>query len=784
MITLDTENIYSVSDTKRLMNKAIMKGTCYKSAYLNYHNIICAFDIETSNIRIEGTDNGYKNIFIYRFLHNITIRITDLDLQAYKLVGFKLSYTKGQPLDELYQEVIDIFPGFIREDLISPDDQLKALYTLYKDNEPADDVERYSIMYCWQFAIDGKVIFGRTWMEFIEFYDIFSSYADKKNRIIVYVHSLAHEFQFIRQFFSWYKVFSINTRKPIYAITEQGIEFRCSYILTNYSLEKLSEQLHYYKIHKLVGNLDYSLWRSPDTPLEKQEVLYAVYDVLVVSAYIQECLTIQGERYLSNIPLTATGYCRRYCRKMCLYTGNKKNRNGKDNPYNALMRTLTIDGKEEYLQLKRAFQGGFTHASSYWSGKTLHNMDSIDFTSSYPYVLLAEQFPMSKGKRVRPNSKEEFEEYLKYYCCIFDIELIGVTPKFLNENYISVSHCFEKVNVVNNNGRLVSADKVALTITNVDYRVIRRCYDIEHVRIHNMRIYRKGYLPKPLILAISKLYADKTTLKGIEGKEVEYLNSKGLLNACFGMMVTDISKDEIIYNDSWSTAPADIDKDIEKYNKSPKRFLFYPWGVFCTAYARYNLWTGIFEFGDSYVYSDTDSIKCLDLDKHQDYIRKYNKHCEYKLRLMCKHYGLTYEDILLPKTIKGEEKPIGIWDYDGHYDTFKTLGAKRYLVKHGDTISMTVAGVNKKVCVPYLISEYGDKIFDKFEKGLHIPEGKTGKLTHAYIDYKQSGSFTDYLGNEYTFINDPPGVYLEPAAYDFDITQEYLDYLKGVQYSK
>ena len=62
-------------------------------------------------------------------------------------------------------------------------------------------------MYCWQFAIDGKVIFGRTWLEFIEFYDIFSSYADKKNRIIVYVHSLAHEFQFIRQFFSWYKVF-------------------------------------------------------------------------------------------------------------------------------------------------------------------------------------------------------------------------------------------------------------------------------------------------------------------------------------------------------------------------------------------------------------------------------------------------------------------------------------------------------------------------------------------------------------------------------------------------
>ena len=172
------------------------------------------------------------------------------------------------------------------------------------------------------------------------------------------------------------------------------------------------------------------------------------------------------------------------------------------------------------------------------------------------------------------------------------------------------------------------------------------------------------------------------------------------------------------------------------------------------------------------------------MNKHLNYIYRYNHLCEAKVRHMFNHYGLIYEDILLPKTIKGEEKPIGIWDYDGHYDIFKTLGAKRYLVKHDNQINMTVAGVNKKVAVPYLISLFGDTIFDKFERGLHIPEGHTGKLLHAYIDYKQSGSFTDYLGNEYTFINDPPGVYLEPAAYDFDITQEYLDYLKGVQYSK
>ena len=250
-------------------------------------------------------------------------------------------------------------------------------------------------------------------------------------------------------------------------------------------------------------------------------------------------------------------------------------------------------------------------------------------------------------------------------------------------------------------------------------------------------------------------------------------------------MVTDISKDEIIYNDTWSTEPADIEKDLEKYNNSPKRFLFYPWGVFITAYARSNLWSGILEFGDDYVYSDTDSVKVMNLNKHLNYVYKYNKLCEIKLRQMCKYHNLNYEDILLPKTIKGEVKPIGIWDYEGHFDTFKTLGAKRYLIQIGDELEMTVSGVNKKIAVPYLIEKYGkENIFTIFSKGLHIPEGKTGKLTHCYIDYLQTGTFTDYLGNSYNFTNEPPGVYLEGSSYDFDITQEYLDYLKGVQYYK
>ena len=532
MITLDTDNIYSVSDAKEIIKEAVKKGTCYKQPGLSYRNIICAFDIETSNIKIEKSDNEYKNEFIYNYIKGSTIYCPDItNLKDYHVAGIRLSHKAGTPLDVFYTELVELFRGFMRSGLIDPVEQLNEIIEVYKDNEPIEDSDKFSIMYCWQFAIDGKVIFGRTWNEFVDLYNILTSYCSKKERLIVYCHNLAMEFQYIRCLLQWHKVFSIAPRKPIYAITEDGIEFRCSYLLTNYDLATLGKQLRHYDISKLVGALDYDLYRSPKTPMDTLEIQYCINDVLVVSAYIQECLF--QERYLSNIPLTATGYCRRYCRKMCLYGDDKKKRNKQFIAYSALMKSLKITGKEEYLQLKRAFQGGFTHASCLHSQRTLKDLDSLDFTSSYPFVALSEPMPMSTGEIKTIHSIDEFRKYLKLYCCIFDIELYDITPKFINDNYISVSHCYERINITTNNGRVVGGDKISLTVTNVDFEIIEKTYSFKKMKVHNFRVYRKAYIPKELILAICKLYADKTTLKGVKGKETEYLNGKALLNSVY-----------------------------------------------------------------------------------------------------------------------------------------------------------------------------------------------------------------------------------------------------------
>ena len=112
-------------------------------------------------------------------------------------------------------------------------------------------------------------------------------------------------------------------------------------------------------------------------------------------------------------------------------------------------------------------------------------------------------------------------------------------------------------------------------------------------------------------------------------------------------MVTDICKDEIIYtsDDNWDIKHVDIDKAISKYNNSPKRFLYYPWGIFITAYSRAHIWQGILAFGDDYVYSDTDSLKVLNADKYMEFFEYYNDWCRRKCELMCKHMGIDPEDL-------------------------------------------------------------------------------------------------------------------------------------------
>lgn len=177
--------------------------------------------------------------------------------------------------------------------------------------------DKSAIMYVWQLSINGEYIMGRTWEDFKYVYNKLVEHfsLNEKQRLIIYVHNLSFEFQFMRKHFTWLKVFSLDKRKPIQAVTVDGIEFRCSYMLSGFSLAKLGDQLIKYKARKKTGDLDYSLLRHCKTPLTNKEIEYCIGDVEVVTNYIKECIENDGD--ITRIPLTKTGYVRNYCRNNC-----------------------------------------------------------------------------------------------------------------------------------------------------------------------------------------------------------------------------------------------------------------------------------------------------------------------------------------------------------------------------------------------------------------------------------------------------------------------------------
>lgn len=648
-------------------------------------------------------------------------------------------------------------------------------------------------MYVWAMAFETDVVYGRDWESFVETLSQLSTELelDDYKRLIIYVHNLAYEFQFMRKWFKWKEVFAIDERRPVLALTENGIEFRCSLIESGLKLENLAkEAITRHEIKKMVGDLDYKKIRLSNTPITQKEWGYIVNDVLVVSTYIRERIEDLGS--ITSIEKTKTGYVRSYCRKNCLGGKNWYK-------YRGLISRLTIT-PEEYAMLKEAFSGGFTHANANYVNQLLDDVTSFDFSSSYPAVMLLEEFPMSKGKVVDVTDINQLEWHLRNSCCLLTVSLKGLKSKTKYENYLSASKCTKIAKPKINNGRVVEAEEIETTITNIDFEIVRRMYSWDSICIIKMIAYKKARLPKPLAEAILKLYVDKTKLKGDETKLLQYALSKSMLNACYGMMVTDIVREDVTYTTDWKdpydgmtieqklqTIKHNMETDISKYNISKKRFLFYPWGVWVTAYARRNLFTGILNCKEDYIYSDTDSIKIFNADKHFEYINRYNQRMEEKRKAACKYYGWD-ENALSPEVTegkdKGKKKPLGDWDYDGHYTHFKTLGAKRYFVTNDkNEYKLTMAGVDKKQAACYIISKGGnnlEKTFSLFSNDLTIPSENSGKNTHSYIDEPVDGVMTDYLGNKQEF-HEKTCVHLEGAEYHLSMADAFMAYLEEIQ---
>lgn len=644
--------------------------------------------------------------------------------------------------------------------------------------------EKVAHMYIWMFGIgfNQPVFFGRTWAEFSDLVDVLTStyQINLDRRLVIYVHNLGYEFQFMKSLFEWESVFAISKHNPLKAVTTSGIEFRCSYKLSGSSLSQVAKNLMgEYSCAKMEGDLDYSLTRHSETPMTEKEMGYCENDIVVVVNYITKEIKAAGG--VHKIEMTNTGRVRTRIKKAFLFGGEESAKKAGTTYKRAqiLMQELQMT-PEVYKQCKNTFQGGFTHSNPKRTQALYENVTSYDLTSSYPTVMCAEKFPMGAPKHIIINTVEDVKRAMNKFCVMFEVKFTGLRNKLGFESYFSVHKCLVKGNRHEANGRIFSADELVTYITDIDLLIAMNVYSWDAVEFKHAKAFRKGYLPRAIINEILVMYKDKTELKGVEGREDDYMLSKGMLNSTYGMCVTDPVKDEHTYdNEDWTCEQANVIEKIKNYNESRSRALYYPWGIWVTAYARRNLWLAILNIKDDYIYADTDSVKFINHDEHKPFFEGYNRIITQKLEDMCEELDID-KAMLCPKTIKGKEAPLGVWDFEGVYNKFKTLGAKRYLVMKDGKYAITVAGLSKQNGLEYIKEIAGndtDKIFAAFNDGLFIPADRTGKMTHTNVEGEKRFVCTDYMGNRYN-VTTESGMHLEPASFDMSISENFIHFIE------
>ena len=641
-------------------------------------------------------------------------------------------------------------------------------------NVVIDGIER-SHTYAMMFSIDNMYeILVRTWEDTVKVLEILHEVFSKA-LLPIYVHNLPFDFCGISGWLEWTDVFSTAPHTPIRATCSLGIEFRDSLVLFAKKLETIGEEL---KLEK--KEMSYSLVRHKETPLTDEEKEYCFRDVEIVVTAIKKEM---NKFDLAHIPMTKTGYVRTYIREHLRECGMTME----------MIQNLKV-GKEEYEILKEAFSGGFTHSNAYYSGEIVENVWSYDIITSYIATAVSEFFPMSNSRKIKVKDMTDLVYYLKNFLSVFPITFYKIKLKDnMGDCPISSSKCVNIVNIEEDNGRVYKADRITTTITNIDFETIIDFYDFESFDVKYMYVYKPGRLPKELVRCMLDLYVKKTKLKGVEGMEDEYNRCKELLNAIYGMMVTDIVQDVVEYKEGGWRESEPVNA-INEYNKNKNRFTFYPWGVFVSAYSRRNLMLAILNNGNDHVYSDTDSEKFVN-SEHNDFFEEYNKYIVDKMNEAMDHYGFDRE-MTRPKNIKGEKKQLGAYEFEHIFKKFKTLGAKRYLVQtEDDEIVLTVAGTQKKSSLVYMCNEVGakyneingkiyckdvDDIFYFFDNDLIIPAEHTGKMTHKYTNKNSKFYITDYIGNK-VYVEERGSCYLEPSSYSLSMDDKYIQFAFGVK---
>lgn len=571
------------------------------------------------------------------------------------------------------------------------------------------------------FALDFDTQFqyvGRTFQDLQ--YVLFHMMED--DRIFhIFVHNLSYETYFILQPLYFllnmdFEIKLLDSRK-VWQLRFNNIIFHDSAVITGASLENSANDWNT-KYFKATGDFDYNRRYTTEEPIDHKSMGYMLLDTLALTECMQEHLKTYNQYKLYELPKTKTGFVRK----------DVLRESRKDRSYRNQFLKMALT-PHQYEMCRDAFEGGYTAGSPAYYGEVITgDIRCRDITSSYPFQILSGLYPIGKFAEYQWSDFENMEQFID---CLYEKSVIA-TYTFTNVRsktavpHFSVSKALYIGEYEAFNGKLISTDYFERTMTEVAFLDFCRYYDFDEISIDNIMMAKKGELPKFMLDSNIKYFTAKSTLKGVDGKEREYMSGKANLNSIYGMSASRIDRDEWyldIEDMECGKTPCNLAETLDKYYSSENSCIHYQWACYVTSYARHQVYEMMDICGDNWIYTDTDSVYYISTPEIEESFETYNMS-------LCRDYQAT--------TSKGKITTLGEVTPDGEYKEFVQYGAKKYCKRDKDgELHITVAGVPKSGVKQLQDDIYNfrpDFLFqsEDYEKDGIIIEG-THKLRPQYI---------------------------------------------------
>lgn len=513
-------------------------------------------------------------------------------------------------------------------------------------------------------------------------------------------------------------------------------------------------------------------------------------------------------------------------------------------PFDEREKQIPVEGREIYGEMyydfyEWLFRGGYTKSNARYTSTNeirVHGLcepvAGYDYTSSYPFVQTICNFPMSKFSEIKISllkldslkfeyGEPDFENY-RYIFIIRFVDLVSIDDFALE----SFSKAHIEGHRIIDNGRIQQADEMTVCITDCDYALYKKYYKWNKKKTTILKAWRSraGRLPDYLLHTLWNNGTKKATLKNVEGMEVDYMLSKQKFNSTFGLSCKQpiyteyrlgnnilatgyVTTETISYK--WFGRSDIIEHSVWNYSKegytmengeckmidfddAVRSSILSPyWGIWVSAFARYNLLSCMKQVSDEsewitndVVYCDTDSMYMRNYEKHLHIISEWNEFAASRVKsVLPEEYAplLTLGQF----TNIAEEDSKGLQD---HFYNFKTLGAKRYIKsyhtvkrhKHIKSIvpkqSVTVAGLPKGTLESYC-KRHKLNIFEEFKDGMNFTIGDSPelvKIARCYHDELVKINIEGEIMTEYSSCT------LYPNTFKLTMIDIYKQFINGV----